>query len=66
MKVCVYMMTDVALKMEIEDGANATVFELVQSIVSEEQLRIPRIAGTIFTLWMTSGLLGRWSQKLFV
>ncbi|XP_024081210.1 FERM domain-containing protein 8 isoform X2 [Cimex lectularius] len=57
MKVCIYMMTDVALRMDVEDGVNATVHELVQSIVSEEQLRLTRVAATIFTLWMTSGLL---------
>lgn len=52
------MMTDLALRMEIEDGTNATVQDLVQSITQEEQLRLPRIASTIFTLWMSSGLLG--------
>ncbi|XP_066901702.1 FERM domain-containing protein 8, partial [Halyomorpha halys] len=57
MKVCVYMMTDLALRMEIEDGTNATVQDLVQSITQEEQLRLPRIASTVFTLWMSSGLL---------
>ncbi|CAH1393403.1 unnamed protein product [Nezara viridula] len=57
MKVCVYMMTDLALRMEIEDGTNATVQDLVQSITQEEQLRLPRVASTIFTLWMSSGLL---------
>uniref|UniRef100_A0A146L8J5 FERM domain-containing protein 8 n=2 Tax=Lygus hesperus TaxID=30085 RepID=A0A146L8J5_LYGHE len=51
------MMNEVALRMDVEDGTNSTVHELVQAIVGEEQLRIPRVAGTIFTLWMTSGLL---------
>ncbi|BES90915.1 FERM central domain [Nesidiocoris tenuis] len=57
MKVCIYTMNDVALRMDIEDGANTTVLELVQAVVSEDELRIPQVTSTIFTLWMTSGLL---------
>ncbi|KAL1110415.1 hypothetical protein AAG570_007946 [Ranatra chinensis] len=57
MKVCAYLMTDLALHMEVEDGANATVQEFVQAIVCDEQLRIPRTAANMFTLWMSSGLL---------
>lgn len=57
LKVCVYLMTDVALHMELEDGANTTVQELVQAIISEDQLGLPKSASNIFTLWMCSGLL---------
>lgn len=60
MKVCVYMMTDVALRMEVDDGTNVTVLDLVNSITQEEQLRLPRVSSTMFTLWMSSGLLGKW------
>ncbi|XP_054261320.1 FERM domain-containing protein 8 isoform X3 [Macrosteles quadrilineatus] len=57
LKVCVYLMSDVALHMELEDGVNTTVKELTQAIVTEEQLGLPRSAANIFTLWMCSGLL---------
>lgn len=57
LKVCVYLMSDVALHMELEDGANTTVQELVLAICSEEQLGLGKSAANIFTLWMCSGLL---------
>ncbi|KAG8302735.1 FERM domain-containing protein 8 [Homalodisca vitripennis] len=57
LKVCIYLMSDVALHMELEDGVNTSVKELVQAIVTEEQLGLPRSAANIFTLWMCSGLL---------
>lgn len=56
-------MNDVALRMDIEDGANTTVLELVQAVVSEDELRIPQVTSTIFTLWMTSGLLGTYIRQ---
>lgn len=59
LKVCVYLMSEVALHMELEDGVNTTVKDLVSAIVTEEQLGLPRSAANIFTLWMCSGLLGK-------
>lgn len=53
-------MTDLAVHMELEDGVNTSVKELVQAIVSEEQLGLSRSATNIFTLWMCSGLLGKY------
>lgn len=57
LKVCVYLMSDVAFHMELEDGANTTVPEMIQAIISDETLGLPRSAASMFTLWMCSGLL---------
>ncbi|XP_022186630.1 putative FERM domain-containing protein FRMD8P1 isoform X2 [Nilaparvata lugens] len=56
-KVCVYLMSDVAFHMELEDGANTTVPEMVQAIVNDPELGLPKSAANIFTMWMCSGLL---------
>jgi hypothetical protein len=58
LKMCVYLMSRVALRMDLEDGVNITVQDLVQSILQVEELGLPRVATNIFTLWMCSGLLG--------
>jgi hypothetical protein len=57
--MCVYLMSRVALHMDVEDGINITVQELVQSILQVEELGLPRVAANIFTLWICSGLLGK-------
>jgi hypothetical protein len=44
--------------MDVEDGVNVTVQEVVQSILQVEELGLPRVAANIFTIWMCSGLLG--------
>jgi len=44
--------------MDIEDGVNITVQDLVQSVLQVEELGLPRVVTNIFTLWMCSGLLG--------
>lgn len=58
LQVCVYLMNDVVLHMQLEDGNNTTVSDLVQCIVELEELMLSENAKTIFTLWMSSGLLG--------
>ena len=55
--ICVYLMSSVGIKMEIEDGASVTVTEVVQSLIEEDELALPRVAAEVFTLWMTSPLL---------
>lgn len=65
-KVCVYLMTNVALHMELEGGQTATVQDLTQAIFTDDQLRIPRTASNVFTLWMSSGLLGWYTVKLLL
>ncbi|PNF28256.1 FERM domain-containing protein 8 [Cryptotermes secundus] len=57
LKMCVYLMSRVVLHMDLEDGVNITVQELVQSILQEEEVGLPRVAANIFTLWMCSSLL---------
>lgn len=59
-------MSDVALCMELEDGANTTVHDLVQAIASEEQLGLPTSATKMFTLWMCSGLLGNINKNIHI
>jgi hypothetical protein len=51
-------MSRVVLHMDLEDGVNITVQELMQSVLQEEELDLPRVAANIFTLWMCSDLLG--------
>ncbi|XP_049850422.1 putative FERM domain-containing protein FRMD8P1 [Schistocerca gregaria] len=57
LNTCIYLMSKVVLNMEIEDGHSSTVQELVQYVMQEEELALPRVASNIFTLWMCSGLL---------
>ena len=40
--VCVYLMSAVAVQMEVEEGANATVTELLAALLEEEELGLPR------------------------
>lgn len=51
-------MSNVVLHLELEDGNNTTVTELVQCIIELEDLMLPESAKNVFTLWMSSGLLG--------
>lgn len=44
--------------MDLEDGVNCTAQDMVQVILQEEELGLPRTASTVFTLWMCSGLVG--------
>jgi len=55
--VCVYLMSAVAIQMEVEEGANATVTDLVSSLLEEEELGLPRATQDILSLWMNSPLL---------
>jgi len=55
--VCVYLMSAVAVQMEVEEGANATVTDLIASLLEEEELALPRVTSDILSLWMTSPLL---------
>jgi hypothetical protein len=40
--VCVYLMSAVAVQMEVEEGANATVTDLITAMAGEEELGLPR------------------------
>ncbi|GLV40191.1 Band4.1 inhibitor LRP interactor [Carabus blaptoides fortunei] len=55
---CVYLMSRVALHMDIEDTASATTDVICQAIVNCDELGLNRqLAPQIFTLWMCSPLL---------
>ena len=43
--ICVYLMSAVGIKMEIEDGASATVAEIVGALIDEADLQLPRQVG---------------------
>ena len=55
--VCVYLMSAVAVQMEVEEGANATVTDLVGSLMEEEELGLPRVTQDVLSMWMVSPLL---------
>ena len=40
--VCIYLMSAVGVKMEVEEGASATVAELVNTLLDEDELGLPR------------------------
>ena len=40
-------MSAVAVQMEVEEGANATVTDLIASLLEEEELALPRITSDI-------------------
>ena len=42
MDVCIYLMSAIGIKMEVEEGASATVNELILALVDEEELNLPR------------------------
>jgi hypothetical protein len=52
-------MNDVVLHMQLEDGYNTTVADLVRCVTMLEELMLPEYSKNIFTLWMSSGLLGK-------
>ena len=43
--VCVYLMSNVGVQMEIEEGANSTVTDIINSLHGEEELGLPRAGG---------------------
>lgn len=59
LQVCVYLMNDVVLHMQLEDGNNTTVADLLRCVIELDELAIPEYSKNIFTLWMSSGLLGK-------
>ena len=62
LQMCVYLMSKVIIHMDLEDGVNSKVQDLVQAIIQIEELGLPRMSANIFTLWMSSGLVGKFYQ----
>ena len=44
--VCVYLMSAIGVKMEVEEGTSATVTDLICALVDEEELNLPRQTST--------------------
>ncbi|XP_065222741.1 FERM domain-containing protein 8 isoform X2 [Planococcus citri] len=57
LSICVYLMNNIVLHLELEDGNNTTVTELIQFVIELEDLLLPESAKNVFTIWMSSGLL---------
>ena len=57
-------MSRVAVQMEVEDGKNTTVADLVASLFQEEEIGLPSSCAPVFALWMCSGLLGKMAANL--
>ena len=55
--VCIYLMSAVGIKLEVEDGASVTSAELINTLTDEDELNLPRQSTEVFSLWMTSPLL---------
>lgn len=58
---CVYLHSNTAIMMEIEDTPSGTCDLLCQAIINCDELGLNKqLASQVFTLWMTSSLLGDW------
>ena len=55
--LCIYLMSSLDIKMEVEDGTSATCVELISTLIEEDELNMPRQAMDVFCLWMRSPLL---------
>lgn len=58
LSICVYLMNNIVLHLELEDGNNTTVTDLIQFVIELDDLMLPESAKNVFTIWMSSGLLG--------
>lgn len=57
---CVYLHDRVAIMLEIEDSTSATVDLMCNAIVSADEVGLNKqLATQLFTLWMSSPLLGK-------
>lgn len=59
-------MNDVVLHMQLEDGNNTSVADLVRCVIELDELALPEYSKSIFTLWMSSGLLGMYKTFNYV
>jgi len=58
MRVCVYMMSNTAIDLEVEEGYSVTVNDMLHTIMLDEAIGLPRSAAAVFSLWMCSPLVG--------
>lgn len=57
------MMSNTAVDLEVDEGANVTVNDMLHSILLDESIGLPRTAAAVFSLWMSSGLVGRYLPR---
>ena len=58
LEMCIYMMSGVCIRLQLEKGHQATVSQIINVLVGDEELGLPASAKEYFTLWMVSPLLG--------
>lgn len=51
------MMSNTAIDLEIDEGVNVTVNDMLHSLLLDENIGLPRSAAAVFSLWMNSGLI---------
>lgn len=51
-------MSNTAIDLEIDEGVNVTVNDMLHSLLLDENIGLPRSAAAVFSLWMNSGLIG--------
>ena len=56
-------MSQQAVRIQAEDGAELTAAQLQQCVMEEEDLGLPPLASQVFNIWMTSSQLGE-SQRV--
>ncbi|CAG0898631.1 unnamed protein product [Darwinula stevensoni] len=57
LEMCIYMMSGVCIRLQLEKGHQATVSQIINVFVGDEELGLPASAKEYFTLWMVSPLL---------
>lgn len=57
--VCIYMMSNTAIDMEVDDGVNVTVNDMLHSILLDENIGLSHSCAAVFSLWMNSPLVGK-------
>ncbi|KAI5741654.1 hypothetical protein M8J76_015819 [Diaphorina citri] len=55
--LCVYLLDDTVVQINIEDAPNTTSAEIMQVMLSEKELALPTQARNVFAVWIKSGLL---------
>lgn len=55
--LCVYLLDDTVVQINIEDAPNTTCAEIMQVMLSEKELALPNHARNVFSVWIKSGLL---------
>lgn len=57
-EVCVFLMSQQAVRLQCDDGRDLTAAQLLQTVLEEEEIALPPVASQVFGIWMISPLLG--------